>query len=286
MKKVITYLLLFLLACFVEGSLTVVRMYLGFPYSIVIGFFIFFLVAYSCLKLSKSVKPNITLVMLFSGVSALLLPPRFIDFQESAVSFPDYIFHSLGLITGYVFYVMKSSKKWLVAGLAMASTLFMFFKGYSMWLHKLNYDNYTGRYFARLPGFTAEDGQGNIVSNVTIAGKLVLMDVWHTRCGACFKKFPALNELYLKYKNNEKVKIYAVNYPNESDRPAQAFEMITKRGYSFPVAKLKTVSIVDSLSVSVFPTTFVVNEKGYVVFKGSLENGAKSLERSINNLAH
>ena len=286
MKKVLTCFLFIILACLVEASLTPVRAFLGFSYSILIGFVLFFLGSYSCFKLSKSVKPYIILVMLFSGVSALHLPPRFIDFQESAVSFPDYIFHSLGLVTGYAFYVMKSSNKWLVAGLAMALTLFMFFKGYSMWLHKLNYDNYTGRYFARLPGFTAEDGQGNIVSNVSIAGKLVLMDVWHTRCGACFKKFPALNELYLKYKDNQKVKIYAVNYPNESDRPTQAFEMITKRGYSFPVAKLKTVSMLDSLSVSVFPTTFVVNEKGYVVFKGSLENGVKSLEKSINNLAH
>jgi thiol-disulfide isomerase/thioredoxin len=162
----------------------------------------------------------------------------------------------------------------------------MFFKGYGMWLHKLNYDNYTGRYFAQLPGFAAEDGQGSIISNASIADKVVLMDIWHTRCGACFKKFPALNELYLKYKDNEKVKIYAVNYPNETDRPSQAFDMITKRGYSFPVIKLKTISILDSLSVSVFPTTFLVNEKGYVVFKGSLENAARSLEKSIKNLAN
>jgi hypothetical protein len=57
--------------------------------------------------------------------------------------------------------------------------------------------------------------------------------------------------------------------------------MISKRGYSFPVAKLKTISILDSLSVSVFPTTFLVNEKGYVVFKGSLDNGIKFLERNM-----
>ncbi len=272
-----------IMACIIEASLVPVRFFLGFTYSILIGFVVFFIVAYGCFRLYKRVKPHIILVMLLLGVSALLLPPRFIDFRESAVSFPDYVFHSLGVFTAYCFYVVRAPGKWIAVGLSSALTLFMFFKGYSMWLHKLNFDSYTGRYFARLPEFTAEDGEGNLVSNASVTGKVVLMDIWHTRCGACFRKFPALNELYLKYKDNEKVKIYAVNYPNASDRPTQAFEMITKRGYSFPVAKLKTVSILDSLSVTVFPTTFLVNEKGYVVFKGSLENVIKYLERASKN---
>jgi thiol-disulfide isomerase/thioredoxin len=274
-------ILLFILAGATEALMSYVRGYLGFPYSILIGFVIFFLLCYWSIRWARTVKPAIIFVSLFLGVSALLLPPRFIDFQGSLVSFPDLIFHSLGVVAGFAFYMIKSSKRWIVAGLGLAATLFMFFKGYSMWLHKLNFDSYTGRYFARLPEFTAEDDKGNVVSNLSVAGKVVLMDVWHTRCGACFRKFPALNELYLKYKDNDKVKIYAVNYPNETDRPTQAFEMITKRGYSFPVAKLKTVSVLDSLSVTVFPTTFLVNEKGYVVFKGSLENGIKYLERII-----
>ncbi|HET9435046.1 MAG TPA: hypothetical protein VFO37_14870, partial [Chitinophagaceae bacterium] len=199
-----------ILACFIEALLTTVRVYLGFSYSILIGFLVYFLVSYVCLNLSKSVKPHIISVMLFSGVTALHLPPRLMDFQESAVSFPDYIFHSLGLVTGYLFYTMKSSKKWIVVSIALGSTLLMFFKGYSMWLHKLNYDNYTGRYFSRLPEFSAVDAQGNIVSNSSITGKIVFVDIWHTRCGSCFRKFPALNELYLKYKDNEEVRFIAM----------------------------------------------------------------------------
>src|ERR1700752_1214549 len=108
MVEFVSGFLLFLLGCFIEALMTYVRG-LGFPTSILIGFVVFFLVSYGSFKLIKRVKPYIILVMLFLGVSALLLPPRLIDFQESAVSFPDYIFHSLGLATGYAFYVMKSS---------------------------------------------------------------------------------------------------------------------------------------------------------------------------------
>ena len=166
-----------------------------------------------------------------------------------------------------------------------AATLFMFFKGYSMWLHKLNFDTYTGRFYAKLPEFSAEDIQGNKVSDSSISDKIVFIDFWHTQCGACFRKFPALNELYLKYKDNDKIKVFALNVPLKTDRPSQAYDMISKRGYSFPVVKLQTLSLIDSLSISVYPTTVLINEKGYVVFKGSLDNGIKSLERSIKNKA-
>ena len=67
----------------------------------------------------------------------------------------------------------------------------------------------------------------------------------------------------------------------KSDRPSQAYDMITKRGYSFPVAKLKNNSLIDSLAISVYPTTILIDEKGYVIFKGNLDNGIKSLARSI-----
>ena len=283
MIKVAKAFLLLVLASSIELSMSVVRGRFGFTSSILIGFILFFVVAFIAFKLSRALTAHVIVVFMFIGVSVLLLPPRIVDFQGTMVSLPDYVFHSLGLFAAYCFYIVRSPAKWISVGLSITLTLFMFFKGYSMWLHKLNYDNYTGRYFARLPEFTAEDGQGKIVSNVSIAGKLVLMDVWHTRCGACFRKFPALNELYLKYKDNDKVRFIAMNYPLETDRPAQAYDMIAKRGYSFPVAKLKTVGLLDSLGVTVFPTTYLVDGKGIVVFKGSLDNAIKEFERSIKN---
>ena len=143
------------------------------------------------------------------------------DFQGTLISFPDYIFHVLGLLSAYLFYIVKSSKKWIVAGLGVAATLFMFFKGYGMWLHKLNFDSFTGYYYAKLPEFSAEDREGNAISNSSFSDKIVFIDFWHTQCGACFRKFPALNELYLKYKDNDKVKIFRpeCSFGNQIDLP-------------------------------------------------------------------
>ena len=283
MINVLKALLFAIMACAIEALLTFVRVELGFTYSTLIGSFLFFFVAFISFRLTKSLSPHIIAISLILGVSALHLPPRIMDFQGTLISFPDYIFHVLGLLSAYLFYIVKSPKKWIVVGLGLAATLFMFFKGYGMWLHKLNFDSFTGYYYAKLPEFSAEDIQGRIVSNSSFADKIVFIDFWHTQCGACFRKFPALNELYLKYKDNEKVKIFALNVPLETDRPSQAYDMITKRGYSFPVAKLKNNSLIDSLAISVYPTTILINEKGYVIFKGNLDNGIKFLARNIKN---
>src|SRR5688500_186114 len=155
-------------------------------YSTLIVSFLFFFVAFISFRLTKSLSPHIIAISLILGVSALHLPPRIIDFQGTLVSFPDYIFHVLGLLSAYLFYIVKSPKKWIVAGLGFAATLFMFFKGYGMWLHKLNFDSYTGHYYAKLPEFSAEDIQGRIVSNSSFSDKIVFIDFWHTQCGACF----------------------------------------------------------------------------------------------------
>ena len=273
--------LLLILASSIELSLSIVRGRFGFPYSILIGFVLFLLVAYISFKLIRALSVHMIVVLLFIGLSALLLPPRLMDFHGTMVSLPDYVFHSLGLFTAYCFRIARSPGKWIAVGLSFTLTCFMFLKGYSMWLHKLNYDNYTGRYFSRLPEFSAVDAQENIVSNISIADKIVFIDIWHTRCASCFRNFPTLNELYMKYKDYEEVRFFAMNYPLESDRPTQAFDMISKRGYSFPVVKLETAALLDSLAITVFPTAILVNKEGNVAFKGSLDNGIKFLRRSI-----
>lgn len=150
-----------------------------------------------------------------------------------------------------------------------------------MWIHKLNFETYSGNYIASLPEFVAKEKDGSQISPDSLKGKLVLIDLWHTQCAACFRKFPILEKIYLKHQLNSKVKFLALNIPLPTDQPNRAFDMIHKRGYTFPVARLQTISILDSLSISFFPTTILVNEDGRVIFKGSIENGVNQLEREI-----
>ncbi len=278
-------LLFVILGGAIEVALTIVRVDLGLSYSMLIGFFIYFIISYITFKKSKEAPPFFLAVLLFLGISAIHLPPRFLDFEGALISLPDYLVHVVGLLSSYLFFVLRSWKKWIPAGLGVFLAFFMFFKGYSMWLHKLNFGTYSGYISSSLPDFLAEDEHGNIISKDSFFNKIVFLDFWHTQCAPCFRKFPVLNELHVKYRDNDKVKFFAFNVPLESDRPAQAFEMIKKRGFTFPVVKLQTKSMIEALSISAFPTAIVINERGEVIFKGSIENGIGLLEKSIKNQA-
>jgi thiol-disulfide isomerase/thioredoxin len=281
MFRLIKITLLLILAAAIELSLTVVRADLGFSFSLLIGYTIFFFIAYISMRLIKKLTPFLSIFSLFLGISAMHLPPRLIDFEGTLVSLPDYVFHVLGLLTAWLFYIAGPLKKWIPAGIGFAVALFMFYRGYSMWIHKLNFDTYSGYYSSEFPEFIAEGKTGNKISRDSLTRKLVLIDFWHTQCASCFRKFPILEEIYVKHRLNPMIKILALNLPLQTDQPTRAFDMIHKRGYSFPVAKLQTISIIDSLSISSFPTTILVNEDGRVIFKGSIENGITRLEREI-----
>jgi thiol-disulfide isomerase/thioredoxin len=281
MFRLIKITLLIILAAAIELSLTIVRTDMGFSYSMLFGFTIFFFMGFILMRLVKKLSPILIILSLFIGISALYLPPRLIDFEGTMVSLPDYVFHVVGLLTALLFYLTRSLLKWIIAGVGFGLTLFMFFKGYSMWIHKLNFETYSGNYIAPIPEFVAEYKNGNRITRDSLKSKFVLIDIWHTQCAACFRKFPLLDKIYLKYRLNPRVKFFALNVPLSTDQHTRAFDMIQKRGYSFPVAKLQTMSIIDSLSISFFPTTILVNEDGRVIFKGSIENGISRLEKEI-----
>ncbi len=281
MFRLIKITLLIILATAIELSLTIVRVDMGLTFSLLIGFTIFFFIAYILMRLIKKLTPFFIILSLFLGMSAMYLPPRLIDFNGTLISLPDYVFHVLALLTAWIFHIAGSWKKWVIAGVGFSVTLFMFFRGYSMWIHKLNFGTYSGSYIAPFPDFVAEEKNGNRISNDSLKGKLVLIDLWHTQCAACFRKFPLLDKVYLNHRLHPRVKFYALNLPLQTDQPTRAFDVIDKRGYSFPVAKLQTKSIIDSLSISFFPTTILVNEIGQVIFKGSIENAITTLENEI-----
>jgi thiol-disulfide isomerase/thioredoxin len=278
-KKILIAFLAFLSATALEFMLTPVRAKIGFTYSLVIGFFVLAFGSLLFFRKGKALSPYWISAFLFMGISVVHLPPRLIDFKESFVSFPEYLGHTLALVIGLLFHFTGKWQRWLWAGLGTVAVLFMFFKGYKMVFHHLNFGSFTGNYRSPLPSFVAEFQPGRRITSDSLAGKTTLVDLWHTRCGICFRKFPLLEKTYQQYKNNPAVSIIALNVPLTTDRATQAFDMISTRGYTFPVAKLQTMPLLDSLGVLAFPTTIIVDKKGQVIFKGGLENGVKRLKR-------
>jgi thiol-disulfide isomerase/thioredoxin len=105
-----------------------------------------------------------------------------------------------------------------------------------------------------------------------------LLDFWTTTCGVCFKKFPQVQAVHEKYQNDSSVKVLAVNTPLEEDKPNQAFNDIHKRGHIFPVVITKDEDLAEKFGVKGYPTTFVIDRNGQIVYKGDIEGAVKQVD--------
>lgn len=100
-------------------------------------------------------------------------------------------------------------------------------------------------------------------------GKIKVIELWHTNCGACFKKFPAFDKFREKYQSNPNVSFYALNIalPNET------FDKRIKIAKSKVNFKFKNIfsghAFADNLEINSYPTMLIVDKKNRVKFQGS-----------------
>lgn len=243
-----------------------------------VGFIAYFCFTIYCIK--KFGKKQSIL-----GVLLTIIAVRFIIdfygiylyFSESISALPYLVIHLSAIASGLLYLRLKKPLNMLPFLLAAFFTVFMFFQGWHYWLHKANFGTFTGRVEAyRLPAaFDVIDEKKNLITANDFQNKIVILDFWHTRCGACFMKFPQLQALHEKYQNDSSVAIFAIDKPIEEDKPNQAFEMIRERGYSFPVVIAKDENLPENFGVQVYPTTFVIDRKGMIVFKGDIEGAVR-----------
>lgn len=92
----------------------------------------------------------------------------------------------------------------------------------------LNQNKIKGQQFPNIEFVNENKKQITINSN-----KIVLLEFWNSKCGICFKKFPDLEKLYLKYKRNKNVQIFSVNILLPSDNFEKVSQLV--KDYDFPI---------------------------------------------------
>ena len=105
---------------------------------------------------------------------------------------------------------------------------------------------------------------GKPVSQQSLEGKIVVLDLWATWCGWCFEGFPNLEKVYQQFKGNDKVVILAVN----QDDPTVTDEAVRR---SFEKARVSIPIVRDSqhvgekiLHVEGLPTMVVLGVDGAI----------------------
>lgn len=199
------------------------------------------------------------------GISALLpvligyLPMYIRDFDGMRVALPSTIAHVAGVFFGYV---MSNATQQFKLGMSLVlipSALWVSTQGYELWMHKLHFDSYSGSNNEKLPNFSLRDERGSVVNIASLKGKFVVLDFWNTGCGACFQKFPLLEQYHERYLTNASVKFYAVNIPLSRDKPRDANNIIKKKSYKFPVLYAAERSLATLFKVRVYPTVVVID---------------------------
>ena len=117
------------------------------------------------------------------------------------------------------------------------------------------------------PDFTLPltDGSEAKLSELLKDKEVVVLNIFASWCGPCEKEFPDMEKTYQKYK--DKMEIVAVSGDLVLDEMEDMVKYKEEHNLSFPIG-MKNESI-DSLKVGGFPTTYIIDRNGRIVFSQS-----------------
>lgn len=96
-----------------------------------------------------------------------------------------------------------------------------------------------------------------------LAGKPVMIEFWGTWCGPCVASMPHVQDLWARYRERGLV-VVGVSF--ETSDVISGFA--TKHGYTMPMASDPEKKLVEAYGIDGWPTTFVIDKDGKVIFRG------------------
>ncbi|MBF4518394.1 TlpA family protein disulfide reductase [Flavobacterium sp. ANB] len=110
------------------------------------------------------------------------------------------------------------------------------------------------------PKFSFKDLDGNLVSNESMKGKIIVIKCWYIHCAACIKEFPEVNQLVEKYKNRKDIVFLSL----AEDTPEQLKTFLARKPLSYSVIPNMKIYMNETLQLNAFPTHFILNKEGMI----------------------
>lgn len=110
------------------------------------------------------------------------------------------------------------------------------------------------------PKFSFKDLDGNVVSNETMKGKIIVIKCWYIHCIACIKEFPQVNQLVEKYKDRKDILFISL----AEDTPEELKVFLARKPLSYSVIPNMKMYMNETLDLNAFPTHFVLNKEGII----------------------
>ena len=110
------------------------------------------------------------------------------------------------------------------------------------------------------PDFKLTNRAGGETTLAGLRGQVVMINFWASWCGPCRQEFPALDQIYAKYKP---MGFTLVGINVESER-ADAERFLGTQKVSFPILFDPQNAVSGSYGVKAMPTTILVDRQGRV----------------------
>lgn len=132
-----------------------------------------------------------------------------------------------------------------------------------------------------LPEFELPKLAGDTLARRDLLGTIVVLDFWGTWCGPCRQALPSVQRMHDRWRAKG-VSVQTVDVEFEPRTVAEQRSLVRdfmqENGYTFPVVMDHDGLLVQALGVDNYPTTFVVDASGTIVYR---DIGAGSITERI-----
>lgn len=235
-------------------------------YKFVFNFFLSFIIVYFLLERKNR-------VLLYSYIIIALMFTVILfyinDFIFYSLHLPSSLSLILGIFFAFLFYNASKFFKVSLVILILLINIFVVHLGYDYWIHKLNYQTFSGNYLKKInPNkFVFYDSNGEKVifkNNITY-----VLDFWTTSCGLCFKDFPQVSKLN-SINKDKNIEFYAVNFLSDGESIYTNKNVLKNKGI-----KIKELfftgsnrELYENSSIYAFPTILMIKNDS-IIFKGN-----------------
>ena len=142
----------------------------------------------------------------------------------------------------------------------------------------------------KVPNIVLQDQYGKKHNLADYKGKVVVINFWATWCGYCVREMPDFEKVYKEFGSNSKdVIIIGIAGPisklnaNNVDVPKEEIIAFLKnKKITYPTLMDETGKTFADYGVRAFPTTYVINKKGFLEGYVSGAITADQLKKAIN----
>ena len=112
--------------------------------------------------------------------------------------------------------------------------------------------------------FNLPNIDGRYINSSDLKGSYVLINFWATWCKPCVKEIPSLNNLNETFKDNNNFKLVAINVGQTKEVVSEFIN--NKSPINFTVLLDERIELTN-WEVSAIPTTFLIDDKGNIIYK-------------------